>query len=72
MKAILEFNLPEETYEHQTAINAHAYRSALGDMDQRLRDIVKYGTTEAQSVRGMAQMLRDELHATMEGAPFIE
>ena len=42
MKAILEFNLPEEEDEHQLAINARKYYTVLWDIDQQLRNKIKY------------------------------
>lgn len=42
MKAILEFNLPEENKDFQDAINGNNYRSAIWDFDQLLRSEMKY------------------------------
>lgn len=43
MKAILEFTLPEEQEEYETAANAHYYRAALQEIRQYLRNLVKHG-----------------------------
>lgn len=43
--ATLSFNLPEEGNEHLTAINGRAYKSALWNLDQRLRTEAKHGPT---------------------------
>ena len=43
MKAILEFNLPEDGEEHETAIKAMEWKWALQAVDGYLRRIVKYG-----------------------------
>jgi hypothetical protein len=60
MKAILEFNLPEEADEHLTAVKAGDWQMALWDVDQRLREIVKHGEDDKQA--DWAQELRDYLY----------
>lgn len=42
MKAILEFNLPEEDLEHKAAVNGGLYKSCLFELDQWLRSKLKY------------------------------
>lgn len=42
MKATLEFNLPEENEEFETASNAWKYKSVLWEMDNYLRNKLKY------------------------------
>ena len=42
MKAILEFNLPEDSVELEQAVNAGAAYDVLKDFDQWLRDEIKY------------------------------
>jgi hypothetical protein len=46
MKAILEFDLPTERFEHRVAICAPEIYSALTDLDERLRRIAKHGMSE--------------------------
>jgi len=50
MKAILEFNLPEDQYEFNTAIKGSNWKHTCWQMDQYLRKRVKYdeGLTEEQ------------------------
>ena len=43
MKAILEFNLPEEELEHMTAVRARSLVDVIYDLDKQLRDWLKYG-----------------------------
>lgn len=43
MKATLEFNLPEDQREHETAINGHKWRLILSDLDNDLRLYLKHG-----------------------------
>lgn len=61
MKAILEFNLPEDNWEHESAVSAANMRLALCDLDMYCRTLVKYGdlTPEQEEV---AQKIRDHLH----------
>lgn len=42
MKSILEFNLPEDRHEFETAIHAVKYISALDDIQQYIRSKLKY------------------------------
>lgn len=42
MKAMLEFDLPEDNTDFQAAINGHNYKSAIWDFDQLLRSEMKY------------------------------
>jgi len=42
MKAILEFNLPEDDAEFQTANNAGKMKSVLWEMDNWLRTTIKH------------------------------
>ena len=43
MKAILEFNLPEERNEFDCCINGSDYQSALAHIDDFLRNALKHG-----------------------------
>ena len=61
-KAILEFTLPEETDEHNNAINGWAYKSILFDYDQFLRGLAKHGS-EQQLKEFTPQFARDQLWA---------
>ena len=42
MKAILEFNLPEDAIEYNHARKGTDYRLALWDINNKLRSITKY------------------------------
>lgn len=42
MKAILEFDLPEDNHDFQAAINGNNYRSCIWDFNQLLRSEMKY------------------------------
>jgi len=45
MKAILEFNLPEEEQEHSDALNGAAFKHCLQELDRELRNSLKHGHT---------------------------
>lgn len=63
MKAILEFNLPEESAEYFQAINGGSWEFVLFELDQHLRGLVKHGDDEA--LADFAQGIRDRLYETM-------
>ena len=42
MKATLSFQLPEESHEHEQAVNAYKWVSVVWDIDQFLRGMLKY------------------------------
>ena len=47
-KVILEFDSVEESDEIQDAINGWRWKNALWDLDQKLRNTTKYGTSIIQ------------------------
>ena len=59
MEAILKFNLPEETEEFNTCVNASNYKNALWELNQYLRNKSKYSSDENEGE--IAQKVRDEL-----------
>ena len=61
MKAILEFNLPEDRHEHQRAIHSMEAFSVMHDIDQHLRSVVKHGEGKYESVEDLAINLRNQL-----------
>lgn len=62
MKATLTFTLPDEQAEFDAAIHGRAAISALLEIDQRLRSILKYGTPTAEEAR-----LADEIREMIPG-----
>jgi len=67
MKATLEFNLPEEEEEHQTAFNGAHWRSISIDMDQYLRNKIKYSQDNTKNCINTLKMVRLELNSLIEG-----
>lgn len=61
MKAILEFNLPEDTNEHLRAVNAGAAWVALHEVDGRLRNLIKYGLNKGSSYEQELSEIRREI-----------
>ena len=46
MKAVLEFSLPEEREEFDSAANGWKWQSVVWDFDQMLREKIKHGNQE--------------------------
>ena len=62
MKVTIEFNLPEERGAHTDAIHGSDWRCVVQEMDNWLRDQVKYRADEhGFSVTGL-ELARKELH----------
>ena len=66
MKAILEFNLPEDQPEFNTAIKGSDWKHVCWQMDQLLRTNTKYAPDDVnEEVLVALQKVRDELHRFM-------
>jgi len=64
MKATLEFNLPEDRAEHLRAVHAGAAWCALFEVDNRLRNLLKYGTSKDSSYEQELSEIRREINET--------
>jgi len=64
MKAILEFNLPEDSTEHTHAINGGLYHSILWGLDQYCRNKIKYSEL-SEEVHDSYQNIRDQISSSM-------
>ena len=62
MKAILEFNLPEDTEEFAVATKAMDWSLLVLHIDQFIRNKIKYD----QDRDGVLQLVRNELNFQME------
>jgi hypothetical protein len=63
MKAILKFNLPDDQHEFECAVRATEMASALWDIEQKLRELEKWGKPEDQQidqVRACVRLILDE------------
>ena len=66
MKAILEFNLPDDQQDFDLAINGMKFWSVLYDLDQSLRAKTKYAPDSLpQDKYDAYQEVRDELYELM-------
>lgn len=63
MKAILEFNLPEEAAEHKLALDGGKWMSVCFELDQWLRSLEKYENRDTVNV----SEVRSRLHEEIEG-----
>jgi hypothetical protein len=60
MKAILEFTFPEDQDEHTDALNGANWKSVVWELDEWLRQQIKYSNREdLQEVRDKLFELRD-------------
>ena len=73
-KIILEFDSIEESYEARIAIDAVKWKMAMYDLDQKLRDTVKYDaslTEDKQTATDeefkIAESLRAEIRHILDG-----
>lgn len=64
MKAILEFNLPEETGEHKLALDGGKWMSVCHVLDQWLRGIQKHGDQKTLTVDEVRERLHEELDSS--------
>jgi len=66
MKAILEFNLPEERYEHRSALQGADLRLIVCNMDNILRGFLKHGhhfKTVDEALENVRKNLLEDLEA---------
>ena len=64
MIATLTFNLPEESEEHQAALDGQKWKTAMHDLDQHFRDKLKYGhslTTASETLEYARQIIYEVL-----------
>jgi hypothetical protein len=68
MKAILEFNLPEEELEHKDALEGTSWKLVAWDLDQLLREYLKYGSCDQCQDNKYAAIehIREQLHGIIE------
>jgi sugar phosphate isomerase/epimerase len=69
-KIILEFDSDEERNDARTALDAYKWKGAVWDLDQKLREITKYGFVDkieaTDQERDLAEKLRKELRGILE------
>jgi len=62
MKGILEFDLRDDQKEFETACNAGKYKSLIWDLDQFLRNEVKFNDNLNVHTVNAYQAIRDKIH----------
>ena len=60
MKAILEFNLPDDNYEHMRAVHCNQAWHSLYEIDSICRNLLKYGGDTYKTTEELAQAIRTE------------
>lgn len=65
MKAILEFSLPDEEEEYQTATKANSLYSSLWDFSQYLRHQLKYNSLTSDEYKTI-EGISDEFYKILE------
>ena len=65
IKAILEFNLPTDQYEHMLALNAPRYKSVLLELAQHIRSTLKYEEHSEEYTRAY-EVIREKLYTELE------
>ena len=67
MRALLEFNLPEDAWAHRMALNGADYHSAIRELSEHLRGRIKHADLsdsareELNTLRGMIYELVPDL-----------
>ncbi len=62
MKGILEFDLRDDQKEFETAINADKYKSLIWDLDQYLRQQIKYSADNlSNDTINAFELIRDKI-----------
>ena len=65
MKAILEFNLPEDQPEFNNAIKGGDWKHVCWEMDQYLRKHIKYDESLSEEQLRFYEGVREELYGFM-------
>lgn len=61
MKAILEFNLPDEQSDFDNAVDGYKWSLAAWELDQHLRSKLKYNDELTEEQYDICQEIRDKL-----------
>lgn len=65
MTATLSFNLPEDRYEFDAAVQGEQWRSALNELDQELRNRIKYEENKNTLCSNTMSFLRERISEIM-------
>ncbi len=61
MKAVLKFNLPKEQSEHRLALDGWKWKSVVSDIDDKLRNALKYDDKLTPETDAYLDKFREEL-----------
>ena len=61
MKAVLEFNLPEEHNEHQVALDGWKWRVVVWDVADKLRSVLKHDDDLTPESRACLERLQEHV-----------
>lgn len=62
MKAILEFELPQESEEHQLALNGWKYKSIIDDIFAKIRHMDKYEDKDSIELDELRSFISEKLN----------
>ena len=66
MDAMLSFDLPEDNFEFQCAINGIALRRSICDFQEYMRQMYKYNERISDDEKKMIQHLREQFQEMLE------
>lgn len=66
MKAILEFNLPEDQHDHRCAIDGWRWKSVVSDITEKLRGALKYDESLTPETDAYLDKFRTEIFQMLE------
>jgi len=66
MKAVLEFNLPEDKEQFDVAARAMDWALLVWDIDQSIRSLMKYHPEEYETGEQAFEHIKEEIHNIME------
>ena len=66
MKAILEFDLPEDKDAYALATHGNDYWRCLWELDQQLRGYLKHGTGGFSTPEEVMEFVRDYIHTNVD------
>lgn len=64
-KIILEFDSNEEKDDARVALDGYKWRGVIWDLDQKLREITKYGYIDKKEATEEERELADKLRTTL-------
>lgn len=59
--ATLAFTLPDDKNEHLYAVHGRVFYTALYDLNERLRSLLKHGGVDKMSAGDLAEEIRDSI-----------